>query len=114
MNQLPQGRAERRRQLVPVYKLAKQKNQKVKSIGEKLLLEGKRKNVKRDGVKENITKLAPPSTCQGSLFQGCVVKVSNTDDVTPALHAIYEDTRIARARNNIYAYRILQVGGVEH
>ena len=32
-----------------------------------------------------------------------------------ALHAVYRDTRVARATHNIYAYRIMSGGGVfEH
>jgi hypothetical protein len=118
MNQLPRELAERRRQLVPEYKQAKQNRHNVKWIGEKLLLEGKIKEVRRDVIKDINTdviqiaadmkvKRAPPSSFQGSSFQGSSVKLSNTDHVVPALHAIYGDTRVARATHNIYAYRIV-------
>ena len=114
MNQLPRELAERRRQLVQSTNPPRKKNQKVKWIGQKLLLEGKSKNVKRDHIKDihsdviqigadTIVKRALPSTCHGSSFQGSVAKVTNTDDVISPPHAIYGDTRVVRATNNTYA-----------
>ena len=81
INQLPRELAERRRQLVPEYKHAKQNNQRVKWLGEKLLLDGKIKEVRRDAVKDKNSdivqvaadtnvKRATPSSVQGSSFQG--------------------------------------------
>ena len=51
MNQLSHALAERS-QLVPEYKFAKQKNKTIKWINEKLILEGKIKDVKRDDIKD--------------------------------------------------------------
>jgi chromosome segregation ATPase len=52
MNQLPRELAERRRQLVPEYKQVKQNRHNVKWVGEKLLLEGKIKEVRHDVIKD--------------------------------------------------------------
>ena len=60
---------------------------------------------------------APPITQDSSSFQGSNVPIATPDDVIPALHAIYADTRVARATHNVYAYRIRPPGStrtVEH
>ena len=55
----------------------------------------------QDDIKRSTLK-----TFQKSSFLGHYVPVTNQDNVIPALHSIYSDTRCARASHNIYAYRI--------
>ena len=61
-------------------------------------------------VKEIATQLkkttCPPKTYDGSTFQGHKVALGGQDDVIPALHRIYADSRVGRADHNIYAYRL--------
>ena len=116
-NQLPKELAERKKQLLPSYKAARDQNMKVKWAGEKLIINDTVTQVKKDKVKDiNIdttdmatsmrVKRSPPKTYDGSTFQGSRVNVATPDDVIPAIHAIYTDVRSARATHNIYAYRI--------
>ena len=126
--QLPREMAERKKQLIPEYKQAKQDKKVVKWNVDKLIISGQVKEVKKDRVSDinvNTTEKAitlqheihrsPPQTHQASSFQGHSVKISTQDDIIPALHAIYSDSRVARASHNIYAYR-LKSGGryLEH
>ena len=115
--QLPRELAERKRQLLPQYKAARDGKSKVRWIGEKLSVNDTVTEIKRDRVK-NINddttemamamrvKRAPPKSYGGSSFQGAKVDISSHDDVIPAIHAIYTDVRSARATHNVYAYRI--------
>jgi hypothetical protein len=115
--QMPRELAERKRQLLPHYKAAKEQKKKVRWMGDKLFINDNMSQVNRDSVK-NINadttdvamqmrvKRAPPKTYGGSTFQGSKVDVSDPENVIPALHAIYTDVRSARATHNIYAYRI--------
>ena len=119
--QLPRELSERRKQLVPIYKDAKSKNINVKWIGDKLQIGDKIKQIKPDKVNDiNIdttdravtlkVSRAPPITQDSSSFQGSKVPIATPDDVIPALHVIYADTRVARATHNVYAYRIRPPG----
>jgi hypothetical protein len=116
---LPRELADRKRQLVPHYKAAKAQGLRVRWAGEKLMVNGTVKEVKRDHIKDINTdtteraiemkvKTSVPKTYTGSSFRGGKVRVENTDDAVSALHAIYADSRAARATHNIYAYRIVQ------
>lgn len=51
-------------------------------------------------------KRAPPTTQNGSTFQGSKVNISDQDDIIPAIHAIMKDTKTARGTHMIYAYRL--------
>jgi putative IMPACT (imprinted ancient) family translation regulator len=88
-------------------------------MGEKLFVNYCFTEVKRDSVKDinadtteiamsMRVKRAPPKSYGGSTFQGSKVDVSSSDDIIPALHAIYTDVRSARATHNVYAYRMKQ------
>jgi len=126
--QLPRELAERKKQLIPVYKQAKREKRNAKWSMDKLIIDGKVKEVTKDKVKdvnmdtnEKATSLqpelhhTPPQTHQGSSFQGHSMKVTSQDEIVPALHAIYADSRVARATHNIYAYRIKTGSGfLEH
>jgi putative IMPACT (imprinted ancient) family translation regulator len=59
---------------------------------------------------------SPPIEYEGNNFSGSKVSIQTPDDIIPALHAIYADTRIARASHNTYAYRLVSTTGsvVEH
>ena len=60
-------------------------------------------------------KSGPVETVEGSSFRGHSVEVTKQDDIIPALHAMYADSRVARATHNIYAYRLqTQNGIIEH
>ena len=124
--QLPRELAERRKQLVPHYKDARSKNVTAKWYGDKLQVGDKMMAVTPDKVPDiNVDTVdracklkvvrAPPTTREGSSFQGSRVKIDDPVDVIPALQAIYADYRAARATHNVYAYRI-QMGStvVEH
>ena len=103
---------------MPQYKeLRKKRLSDVKWAADKLVVDGKITEVKKDTVKDiNIdtteramkmtVKRSVPRSTQGSSFRGTKVDISSTDDVISALHAIYADHRAARATHNIYAYRI--------
>lgn len=117
--QLPREMAERKKQLIPDYRQAKQDKKDVKWSVDKLIISGVVKEVKKDKVRDinvNTTEKAvtlqheirhsPPQTHQGSSFQGHSLKITSQDDIIPALHAIYSDSRVARATHNIYAYRL--------
>ena len=124
--QLPRELVERKQRLLPKFKDARTHNLKPKWAGAKLIINDTVTQVKRDTVTsinmdttDQATKLrvirAPPSTYDGSKFQGSSVPIFDPDEIIPALHAIYRDTRNARATHNIYAYR-LRAGksSVEH
>ena len=116
-NQLPKELVERKKQLLPTYKAARDKNLKPRWIGAKLLVNDTVTQVKKDRIKDiNLdttdiaasmrVKRSPPKTYNGSTFQGSRVVIDKPDDVIPAIHAIYTDVRSARATHNVYAYRI--------
>ena len=124
--QLPKELEERKKHLLPKYCEARDQDNKPKWSMDKLIVGSKVTQVKRDSVKdltldtmEMATKLilkhAPPSTYNGSTFQGHHRSIQSQDDIVPVLHALYKDPRVARAKHNIYAYR-LQVGNnvLEH
>lgn len=126
--QLPREMSERKKQLLPAYKQAKQAKKDVKWALDKLVVDGKVKTVRQDKVddinyntmdkaitlQEDI-KHSPPHTHQGNTFQGHRVKVSSRDDIIPSLHALYADDRVARAKHNVYAYRLKSGDGfIEH
>lgn len=126
--QLPRELAERKKQLIPKYKQAKTDNKNPKWTLDKLIIDGKVQETKKDKVMDinvNTTEKAvslqpkihhsPPTTHNGSTFQGHSLKITSQDDIIPALHAIYSDARVARATHNIYAYRLKSGNGyLEH
>ena len=124
--QLPRELEERKRQLLPKFKDAKRKDKKPKWSRDKLIVDNKVTKIEKDRVKDvNIdtseaatnlkVKRAPPKTYNNSTFRGHNVALTDQDDIVPALHAIYADTRVARATHNIYAYRIQSdSGAIEH
>jgi hypothetical protein len=115
--QLPRELSERRKRLVPAFKDARSKKIATRWNGDKLFVGDKKLEVVPDKVTDiniDTTKQAcelkvvraPPSSLEGSSFQGSKVKVDHPNDVIPAIHAIFTDHRVARATHNIYAYRI--------
>ena len=127
-DQLPRELAERKRQLIPQYKEARQQKKDVKWSVDKLIIDGKVQSISKDKIHDintNTTQRAvklqheirhsPPHTKQGSTFQGHRVHIKSRDDVIPALHAIYSDDRVGRATHNTYAYRLRSgTGYLEH
>ena len=120
--QLPRELSERRKQLVPLFKKAREQQRNVKWAGDKLVIDNVVHKVKPDSVKDinydpaevaTTTKVtrAPPTTYRESTFQGAHVRVTSPDEVIPGMYAIYSDQRCARATHNIYAYRITSPGG---
>ena len=126
--QLPRELAERKKQLIPKYKQAKADNKKPMWTLDKLIVDGKVQEIKKDKVMDinvNITERAvtlqprihhsPPATLNGSSFQGHSLQITSQDEIIPALHAIYADASVARAKHNIYAYRLKSGNGyLEH
>ena len=115
--QLPRELNERKKQLLPKFKEARAANKKTQWVGDKLIIEKKVHEVKKDclmdiniSVEDTALQLrkttCPPKKYDGSTFQGHKVKIEGQDEVIPALHCIYKDSRVARATHNIYAYRI--------
>ena len=127
-DQLPREHEERKKQLLPDYRKAKLNQQKVKWSMDKLIIDGEVTVAKRDKVTninsdttEQAIRLQQDTThgpvCEedGSHFQSHVTKIATQDDIIPALHSIYTDSRVARAEHNIYAYRINSNGNhLEH
>lgn len=102
-----------------MYKQAKKDHKDAKWSIDKLVVDGHVQEVKKDCVNDvNLdttdkaidlqqhVRHSLPQSYKGSTFQGHMVEVKCQDDVIPALHAIYSDSRVARAKHNIYAYRI--------
>jgi hypothetical protein len=111
--QMPRELVERRKQLVPLFKDAREKKLSPKWFGDKLQIGERRLDVKPAQLSDiNVDTTeracqmqvarAPPTIVEGSSFQGSKVSVLKLDDVIPALHAIYADHRVARATHNIY------------
>jgi len=124
--QLPRPVEEKRKQLLPLYKEAKESKKKARWSGAKLIVENKVIEARKDEVKDvNVdimgkslevdVKRAPPIMQNGSSFQAAKVKVECNDDIIPAIHATMKDVRVARAKHNIYAYRFKTHGNIiEH
>ena len=117
--QLPREMAERKKQLLPVYKAAKRSNKNARWNMDKLIVDGKVTEIKSDVIKDinmdtaekaidmqKATRHSPRQQHQGSTFQGHSVSITSQDDIVPAIHALYSDSRVARATHNIYAYSI--------
>jgi hypothetical protein len=124
--QLPRELEERKKQLLPKYKEARANKQNPKWSLDKLIVGKNTTQVHREYVRDINTitndiatatkvKKGPPLTAEKSTFQGHCTSITSQDDIVPALHAIYADSRVARANHNIYAYR-LQSGNrvIEH
>ena len=120
--QLPRELSERKKQLLPTYKEAQRQNKKPKWKVDKLVVDKAVISVEKDRIRDinvNVETVAremkiarcPPKTYDGSSFQGHKVTIQSQDDIIPALHCIYSDTRVARATHNIYAYRIASGSG---
>ena len=105
--QLPRELAERKKQMLPTYKEAKQQNRNPKWSLDKVVINGKTSAIVKDKVKDiniNTTEKAvslqhvihhtPPEHLQGSSFQGHSVHINNQDEIVPALHAIYSESRM--------------------
>ena len=124
--QLPPELNERKKKLWPQFKQAKEQNRSVKWVGEKLLLDNKLIQAKKDTVSTDVADVEetiastryrniPPVTFQGSQFQGHITAVKDPKDVASKLQVLYMDTRVARATHNIYAYRVSDETGItEH
>ena len=125
--QLPREMNERKKQLLPKFRSAQQQEKKPKWNLDKLVIDRKETKVEKDKIRDiniNTENVAlnlihtkcPPKEYSGSAFQGHKVQVTSQDDIIPALHRIYSDSRVARATHNIYAYRLKGVGGkvMEH
>ena len=124
--QLPRELNDRKQQLLPMFRDARDKKQPVKWIDEKLIVNEKMFEVKKDGISDkymntdvvsrsvNMTH-APPKVYGKSSFQGHVTPATSQDYILPSIHALYADNRVARATHNVYAYRISTENGiVEH
>ena len=127
-DQLPREMDERKKQLLPLYKQAKDNKKNPKWSMDKVVVGGEVRQVAKDKVRDiNVdttdqainlqerTRHSPPQNVDGSSFQGHAVDITNQDDIIPALHALYSDSRVARASHNIYAYRLKSGNGfIEH
>ena len=126
--QLPRELEERKKQLLPLYRDAKKNNQRAKWIRDKLIINGQVSEVKRDKVTDvnmnttdtaiqlqGATKHSTLKTYKKSSFVGHYVPVNHQDNIVPAIHSVFSDSRYARATHNMYAYRINHGGNVtEH
>ena len=125
--QLPRELEERKKQLLPAFKEAKNKQLNPKWSNDKLIVGNKVQSAKKDHIADvnlNSTDIAtslkvtrsPPLVAEKSTYQGHVIPVESYDDIIPAIHAMYANTSAARANHNVYAYRIRSSGGriIEH
>ena len=122
----PQLPMERRKQLLPTSKQARDDGLKATWSKDKLLVENVKHRVVRDATTLSARECfersttaevirTPPEVLDGSTFQGAKTTVLCPNDVVPALHAIYMDTRVAGASHNSYAYRLkAPTGVIEH
>ena len=121
--QLPRELAERRKQLVPIFKEARINKKNPKWLGDKLVVGDRTHAVKPDKMLDmNVDTTAracemgvvrgPPFAKDGSSFQGAKVDVTSPDDITPALHALYANHTTAKATHNIFSYRIKSANGI--
>ena len=119
---MPHELSERRKQMISMYKKAREQNRPVKCVCEKLMMNNNIHEVHQDTVNDiniDTTDLAtsihvvrtPPKYYKGSTFQGSVIPTTSTDDVRPGLHAVYSDLCCARAAHNTYAYRLRTSNG---
>jgi len=126
--QLPKELEQRKKQLRPQFKEARNNNKKPKWILDKLVIDNKIIKVEKDKVRDintNTTKVAAAMTIKHAPFmehnkesfrgpttyQGHTAAISSQDDIIPTLHAIYADYKVARASHNTYAYRLKSAGG---
>ena len=120
--QLPRELSERKKKLIPKYKEAKAAKRKTQWVNDKLIIDKKVTEVRKDrpmDINVNVEEVAsqlrkttcPPKSYDGSTFQGHKVALTGHDDIVPALHCIYADSRVGRADHNIYAYRITGQNG---
>ena len=118
-DQLPRELEERKKRLLPKFKEAKRQQKNPRWSVDKLVIGGQVTQVKKDKVADinintsdvalqlqDTAKHSPPKTYNNSSFQCHHVAVNTQDDIVPALHVLYADSRIARATHNIYAYRL--------
>ena len=125
--QLPRELNERKKQLLPKFKEAKVQEKKPRWNVDKLVIDKTVTAIEKDCVRDINTNIedaalqmkatrCPPKMYNGSTFQGHKVSIRTQDDIIPALHTIWADTRVARATHTIYAYRLANPGGqgVEH
>ena len=114
--QLPRELEERKKHLLPQYHEAGKAQKKPKWAMEKLTVDSKVTQVKKDCVRDkniNTTdiattmavKTASHRTYKKSTFHGHHTITKTQDDIH-ALHAIYAVNSVARANHNIYAYRL--------
>ena len=113
--QLPRELEEKKKHLLPQYREARKAQKKPKWAMEKLTVDRKVTQVKKDCVRDiniNTTdiattmavKTAPHRTYKKSTFHGHHTITETQDDIIPALHAINAVNSVARANHNIYAY----------
>jgi hypothetical protein len=115
--QLPRELEERKKRLLPKFKEAKTERKNPKWSVDRLIIDNRVTKVERDTIRDintNTTevakgmrvKRAPPMTYNKTSFQGHTTPIACQDDIIPALHAVYADSRVARATHNTYAYRL--------
>ena len=124
--QLPCTMEERKKRLMPICKQAKQANEKVTWVRDRLFIN----NVEQKLMSDNETKAdpeamrkaskinviqAPHKLHEGSIFQGCIAAVKSQDEILPALYAIKQNPNFATATHIMYAYRYKTNNGtMEH
>ena len=115
--QLPRELEERKKQLLPKFREARSNHKNPKWSLDKLVINSSVTKVQRDSTRDiniNTTEIAsgmkvkrsPPMSHNNSSYQGHTTKLTTQDDIMPALHATYKDTRVARATHITYAYRL--------
>lgn len=115
--QLPRELEERKKQLLPQFKAAKNSKKNAKFVLDRLVIDNKVTKVEKDSVKDvNVAttevassmtvKRAAPMKYENTTLQGHAAPITAQEDIMPAIHAIYGDIRVARATHNIYAYRL--------
>ena len=121
--QVPREVEEKRKLLMPLFKEAKARKQKphwsrdVLYVGDTKHKPAKPKvnDINVDTTLESLklkVKRAPPKVVGDNTFQGSSVAITCSDQVIPALHAVFSDHRCARAGKTMYAYRVETATGI--
>ena len=107
----------RRNKLWPQFTEAKRAAKDAKFNVDKLIVENKVVHPPQDGIRdinldvvERSLELKPKHTPLVSVdrthYQGLIVPVTSADDVIPAIHALYQNHKVAGSSSISYAYRI--------
>ena len=115
--QFPPEVLEKRKALLPMRKKMKTKGCRVGFSFDKLIVDGKAHTnkparlsaVATQPLRKTLSEMKMSHTGQtvnnGSVFQGHATKIQDVAFIKPALYKLYENTNVASATHNIWAFR---------